>query len=75
MGPTRKSDAGTVKIIDSRNFPASQKIAAAIVMVRPGCMREMHWHPNGSEWQYWINTNFTSEEIAKIPTGHSPLLR
>jgi len=17
-------------------------------------MREMHWHPNASEWQYWI---------------------
>ena len=22
--------------------------------IRPGGMREMHWHPNADEWQYWI---------------------
>jgi oxalate decarboxylase len=54
MKPTRESDARSAKIIDSRNFPASSKIASAIVTVKPGRMRAMHWHPNGSEWQYWI---------------------
>jgi oxalate decarboxylase len=54
MKLTKESNAGSVKIIDSKNFPASEKIAAAIVTVKPGRMREMHWHPNGSEWQYWI---------------------
>lgn len=70
MAPTKQSDAGNVKIIDSRNFPASQKIASAIVTVKPGCMREMHWHPNGSEWQYWIKgkgrmTVFPGQEAAR----------
>lgn len=70
MKPTRESDAGSVKIIDSRNFPASQKIAAAIVTVKPGCIRELHWHPNGSEWQYWIRgkgrmTVFPGQEAAR----------
>jgi len=70
MKPTRESDAGSVKIIDSRNFPASTKIASAIVTVTPGCIREMHWHPNGSEWQYWIKgkgrmTVFPGEEKAR----------
>lgn len=70
MKPTRESDAGSVKIIDSRNFPASQKIAAAIVTVKPGCIRELHWHPNGSEWQYWIKgkgrmTVFPGQEAAR----------
>jgi oxalate decarboxylase len=70
MKPTRESDAGSVKIIDSRNFPASAKIASAIVTVKPGCIREMHWHPNGSEWQYWIKgkgrmTVFPGEEKAR----------
>jgi oxalate decarboxylase len=70
MKPTRESNAGGVKIIDSRNFPASSKIASAIVTVKPGCMREMHWHPNGSEWQYWIKgkgrmTVFPGEEKAR----------
>jgi oxalate decarboxylase len=70
MKPTRESNAGSVKIIDSRNFPASLKIASAIVTVKPGCLREMHWHPNGSEWQYWIKgkgrmTVFPGEEKAR----------
>jgi oxalate decarboxylase len=70
MKPTRESDAGSVKIIDSKNFPASVKIASAIVTVKPGCLREMHWHPNGSEWQYWVKgkgrmTVFPGEEKAR----------
>jgi oxalate decarboxylase len=70
MKPTRESNAGNVKVIDSRNFPASAKIASAIVTVKPGCMREMHWHPNASEWQYWIRgqgrmTVFPGEEKAR----------
>ena len=51
--PTRAS-GGTVRIVDSRNFPASKTIAAALVEVNPGAMREMHWHPNADEWQYYI---------------------
>ena len=34
--------------------PFSKTIAAALVEVEPGGMREMHWHPNGDEWQYYI---------------------
>ncbi len=45
---------GQVRITDSRNFPVSQTVAAALVEVEPGGMREMHWHPNGDEWQYYL---------------------
>jgi len=54
MPPTRKTSAGEVRIADSRNFKASVTIAAALVTVHPGGLREMHWHPNADEWQYWI---------------------
>ena len=54
MTPTVSNKNGTAKVIDSRNFPFSKKIAAAIVTVRPGGMREMHWHPLASEWQFYI---------------------
>jgi oxalate decarboxylase len=54
MQPTKTSKGGDVRIVDSRNFPVSKHIAAALVTVRPGGMREMHWHPNASEWQYYI---------------------
>ena len=26
----------------------------AHVTVKPGGLREMHWHPNANEWQYYI---------------------
>ncbi|MFE1628970.1 oxalate decarboxylase family bicupin [Brevibacillus reuszeri] len=46
---------GSVRIVDSRNFPISQTIAAALVEIHPGAMRELHWHPNNDEWQYYIS--------------------
>ena len=49
-----KTKSGTVRISDSSVFPASTTIAAALVEVDPGGMRELHWHPNTNEWQYYI---------------------
>jgi oxalate decarboxylase len=49
-----KTKSGTVRITDSSVFPASKNIAAALVEVEPGGMREMHWHPNTDEWQYYV---------------------
>lgn len=45
---------GSVRIVDSSNFPISKKIAAALVEIKPGAMRELHWHPNNDEWQYYL---------------------
>jgi oxalate decarboxylase len=49
-----KTKSGTVRITDSSVFPVSKTIAAALVEVQPGGMRELHWHPNTNEWQYYI---------------------
>jgi oxalate decarboxylase len=46
---------GRVWITDSSNFPVSTTIAAALVEVEPGGLRELHWHPNADEWQYYIS--------------------
>jgi oxalate decarboxylase len=53
MQPIR-TKSGTVRIVDAHNFPAAVTIAAALVEINPGAMREMHWHPNADEWQYYI---------------------
>lgn len=50
-----RTKGGTARIVDSRNFYASKTIAAALVEIEPGSMRELHWHPNGDEWQYYIS--------------------
>ncbi|KAA6443792.1 oxalate decarboxylase family bicupin [Bacillus atrophaeus] len=49
------TDGGKVWIADSSNFTVSKTIASALVEVEPGGMREMHWHPNTDEWQYFIS--------------------
>ena len=49
-----KTKSGTVRITDTSVFPASKTVSAALVEVQPGGMREMHWHPNTNEWQYYI---------------------
>jgi len=43
-----------VRITDSSTFPVSKTIAAALVEIAPGGMRELHWHPNNDEWQYYL---------------------
>ncbi len=50
----RETPGGTVQVADSRNFLANRFIAAALVTLRPGGLRELHWHPNADEWQYYI---------------------
>jgi oxalate decarboxylase len=54
MAPTRKSPGGEVRVVDSSNFPVSKNVAAAMVTLKPGALRELHWHPNASEWQFWL---------------------
>jgi oxalate decarboxylase len=51
--PTRLP-GGQRRITDSRNFRVSERIAAALVEIEPGAMREMHWHPNADEWVYFL---------------------
>ncbi|WP_428375770.1 oxalate decarboxylase family bicupin [Lichenicoccus sp.] len=50
----QKLPHGQVRIVDSTNFKASKTISAALVEVEPGGMRELHWHPNAAEWQYYL---------------------
>lgn len=48
------TNGGKVWIADSNNFPVSKTIAVALVELAPGAMRELHWHPNQDEWQYYL---------------------
>ncbi|HUZ33202.1 MAG TPA: cupin domain-containing protein [Xanthobacteraceae bacterium] len=43
-----------MRIADSKKFFIASTVAAAHVIVHPGAMRELHWHPNADEWQYYI---------------------
>lgn len=76
MPPTQKTTGGETRVVDSRNFPVATNIAAAMVTISPGGLREMHWHPNVSEWQYWIRgrgrmTVVTAEAKARTMDFHA----
>jgi oxalate decarboxylase len=55
--PAKEIKGGKLWLADSSNFHVSATIAAALVTLRPGALREMHWHPNADEWQYYIKGN------------------
>jgi oxalate decarboxylase len=76
MAPTRKTPGGEVRIVDASNFPVSKNIAAALVTLNPGAIRELHWHPNASEWQFWLAgkgrmTIVMNEERARTMDFHA----
>jgi len=55
MPPTKRTKGGEVRIVDSSKFTVSKTMAMAMVTVHPGGLRELHWHPNADEWQYYIS--------------------
>ncbi len=54
MAPTKQDAMGEIRIVDSGKFKVSKTMAMAHVRIKPGAMRELHWHPNAAEWQYYI---------------------
>ena len=54
MPPSHETKSGTVRIADSSNFLVSKTIASTQVVIKPGGLREMHWHPNADEWAYFL---------------------
>jgi oxalate decarboxylase len=66
MAPTKKTSGGELRIVDSHTFLAAKNISGVLINIKPGGIRELHWHPNASEWQYYIAgkarmTVFTNE--------------
>ena len=55
MPPTKRTKGGEVRIVDSNTFKVSTNVATAMVTVHAGGLRELHWHPNADEWQYYIS--------------------
>ena len=45
---------GTERIVSQQHFPISSTISGVLLTLKPGGLRELHWHPNADEWQYYI---------------------
>src|SRR5437764_87558 len=66
MPPTKQTMGGEVRVVDSSNFKVSTT-AMAMVTVHAGGLRELHWHPNADEWQYFISGK---GRMTVVATGH-----
>jgi oxalate decarboxylase len=45
---------GTSRLVSQREFPVSTTMTGSHIRIRPGAIRELHWHPNADEWQYYL---------------------
>ncbi|KAL6298649.1 oxalate decarboxylase [Sparassis latifolia] len=53
--PSKQFPGGSVKIADSTTFNVSKTIAVAEVVLEPGALRELHWHPTQDEWTFFMH--------------------
>ena len=76
---------GNFSYVDSKRFPISTTMAGAILNLKPKALRELHWHPNADEWQYYISgkarmtvflsrgksvtTEFKAGDVGYVPQG------
>ncbi len=77
---------GTNRLVSQREFPISATMTGAHMRIKPGGVREPHWHPNADEWQYYISgrasmsvfgshgrirtENFGAGDIGYVPQGY-----
>ena len=78
---------GAAREATAVEFPVSQNIAAVLMTLKPGGLRELHWHANAAEWAYIIEGNvrvtivdpqgsieiadFAPGDIWYFPRGHA----
>jgi oxalate decarboxylase family bicupin protein len=60
---------GSVKILDTSTFPVANNFAVALFTIKPGAMRELHWHTSSDEWDFILQgqgrlTNYLAPDAA-----------
>ena len=43
-----------MRTVSEREFPISTTMTGALLIIKPGSLRELHWHPNAAEWQFYL---------------------
>jgi oxalate decarboxylase len=48
---------GDIRLSTVENWPVSNTICGGTMTINPHALRELHWHPNADEWDYFIKGN------------------
>ncbi len=59
---------GTAREATAVQFPISKSLAGVLMTLKPGGLRELHWHANAAEWAYVIEGKVRITAID--PQGH-----
>jgi oxalate decarboxylase len=52
--PPRVYPGGREYMVTAKEFPIQTSVMAVHMVIQPGGLREMHWHPHADEWQYYM---------------------
>jgi oxalate decarboxylase len=81
--PTRFPGGGEERRVSVKEFPVSKTITGVILDLKPGAVREPHWHPSANEWFYVVSGQvrvgmfgshgrYRSEDFGKGDAGYIP---
>jgi oxalate decarboxylase family bicupin protein len=70
--PTHEVAGGSIKVIDPTTFPLASMFSAAVVTVKPGAMREIHWHTTSDEWNFFVAGNARTFDYHPGDCGYIP---
>jgi oxalate decarboxylase len=84
--PRQEVPGGSLHLASQQEFPISTTMTGGIMRIEPGGIRELHWHPNADEWQYFIRgeasigvfgsggrnriESFAAGDVSYIPMGY-----
>ena len=87
----RQFEGGTNRVVTRQNIPSLKGMAIYSLQIAPGCLRELHWHPNACELSYCLQgqgtmgifspagDNATFEigvgSVSFVPTGYFHYIR
>jgi oxalate decarboxylase len=66
-----QGEGGSAKEATVEEFPISQSIAGVSMRLKPGAIRELHWHSLAAEWAYMLEGRCRVTVIA--PNGQSEI--
>jgi oxalate decarboxylase len=64
-------EAGSAKEATVAEFPVSQSIAGVSMRLKPGAIRELHWHSLAAEWAYMLEGRCRATVV--MPNGQSEI--
>jgi oxalate decarboxylase len=69
--PGWQGEGGSAKEATVEEFPVSQSIAGVSMRLKPGGIRELHWHALAAEWAYMIEGRCRTTVV--MPNGQSEI--